>query len=292
MAGWPAGVNPLVASPALDFTILNGLLFRLRGPGSTEIEKLREPLIEFKFPSVLCKPLGICLGTSGSHLAVGAAWECAKCGVELGAEIENDDDSGCDRESDTDGDDDTGDRFTDSGLALGLPTTSYAHFRLLIYNSEKLEQPAVAFCGYSRVNSDENPFHYTPPVFHPANPLVAWAPGPGETILANYETGEHEIQREAKMSRSSLVIATGKYNSSIIWAASVKLTIYTKNCVSLHAATSSTRSRSPSKQVKTRPSTEAKYSLRLVTLKILPALNAKCSTSSGNLVTMAPQHSG
>lgn len=225
MVGWPVGVNPLVASPAFDYTILNGQLFRLRGPGSTEIEKLREPLIEFKFPSVLCKPLGICIGTSGSHLAVGAAWECAKCGAELGAEIEDDDDSGCDRESDADSDDDTGDRYMDSG-ARGQLTTSYAHFRLLIYNSEKLEQPAVAFCGYSRVNSDENPFHYTPPVFHPANPLVAWAPGPGETVLANYDTGECEIQREAKISRSSLVIATGKCNLIIIRAAWVKLTIY------------------------------------------------------------------
>lgn len=219
MVGWPTGVSPLVVSPALDYTILNGHLFRLRGLGSTEIEKLRDPLIEFKFPSVLCKPLGISLGTCGSHLAVGATWECAKCGDELGAEIDDDDDSGCDSESDidTDGDDDGGDRYPDSGIALELPTTSYAHFQLLIYNSEELEKQVLRFCGYSRVNNinDENTFHYAPPVFHPAIPFVAWAPGAGETILANYETGDQKIQRAAEISRSSLAIATGKSDSSM-----------------------------------------------------------------------------
>lgn len=217
--GWPAEISPLVASPSLDYVILNGCLFRLREPGSSDIQSLQNPLIRFRFPAILCTPLGICLGSRGDHLAVGAAWKCDKCGDESGPESDDSDsDGGSDGGSGSDSDSDSDSNSDgDSSYAAELPNSFYVstHFRLLVYNSSKLEEQVVSFCSHSRANDDENTFRYTSPVFNPTRPLIAWAPGPGEIILANYETGDREIQRTAKMSQSSHVIATGKHDSSM-----------------------------------------------------------------------------
>lgn len=221
--GWPAEISPLVASPALDYVILNGCLFRLREPGSSDIQSPQNPLIGFRFPPILCTPLGICLGACESHLAVGVAWKCDKCGDELGPENDDDgrdNDSGNGNDSNSDSGSNNGgdgDRYINSGYSPELPTASYvsAHFQLLVYNSSRLEEQVVSFRSYSRTNEDDNTFRYASPVFNPTRPLIAWAAGPGEIILANYKTGDRDIWRTAKMSRSSHVIATGKHDSSM-----------------------------------------------------------------------------
>lgn len=203
-----------MTSPALDYAIVNGYLFKFREPGSAEMHNLQNPLIKFGFPSVLCTPLGICLGTHGHNLAIGAAWECEKCVPDDDELDEADDDGESDNGSSSGIDSDVAEDtsvFLGTGFASPPPTTSYGCFKLLIYDTGKLEQPVLLheFSGHCRVNNDINPFQYASPAFHPNHPLVAWAPGSGEIIVADFKTGAYKILRTVKISPKSHAIARG-----------------------------------------------------------------------------------
>lgn len=213
-AEWPSNMSPLVASPALDYAILNGYLFGLRKSGNGRMHDLQNPLIEFKFSTVLCTPLGIALGTRGKYLGIGVAWECEKC-VPDGEE--SDDEDGDDRDSDNEnssGADSSDDEDIPvfAGTAfVSEPITSYTCFKFLIYDSSKEKlAPLYELVGHCKGNSGGNGFRCASPVFHPKKSLVAWAPGPGKIIFANFKTRVLEQIPSVGVSRNSDIVARGR----------------------------------------------------------------------------------